>query len=192
MEMNSDFKDIKSILLGLRSDYISGVQLDTLNEKAPITERDIVAEIYCKLKAFCTNRDLSVHSEIKPASSENAEIGELRRLLKIDVGILSRISGQSWVDSAIDIQNNYRKGSIEARFSSIPLRFFHTAIEVKIQSQFADSKKDVDTLKRIHDSNSLCNCFFVLLNARGKRSDHDKIKAYADQRGICIIEYTCR
>lgn len=191
--MNSDFENIKSILSELRSDYISGCHLNTFDEKLPITERDIVAEIYCKLKVFCSNSDLSVHCEIKPAPSENAKTEELKRLPKIDVGILTAaINGRTWVSSAIKLQDKYNKGLIEARFSSIPIEFFHTAIEVKIQSKYSDSKKDIDILHKIAALNETCNCFFVLLNARGQRSDHDSIKRYADQKGICVFEYTCK
>ena len=192
INMNKDFEAIKSVLSELRSDYIAKCHLDILDENAPITERDIVADIYCRLKNNFYDRDLSVHCEIKPASSENAQTEELRRLPKIDVGILSNKSGRSWLSSAIKLQNNYRKGHIEARFSSIPVEYFHTAIEVKIQSKFSDAKKDIDTLRTLLDSNDECNCFFVLMNARGQRADHDKIQKYANQMGICMFEYTCR
>jgi hypothetical protein len=161
-------------------------------ETAPITERDIVAEIYCRLKVFCNSRDLSVHCEIKPASDENVKPKQLRPLSRIDVGILSDINGRSWISSAIKLQDQYKKGLIEARFSSIPLEFFHTAIEVKIQSYVDDAKEDIDFLKELHDSNKACNCFFVLLNARGQREDHENIKEYAADKGICIFEYTRR
>jgi len=190
--MNNDFEALKSLLSGLRSDYIAGCHLDIFDEKAPITERDIVAEIYCRLKNYCSNSDLSVHCEIKPASSENAETEELKRLPKIDVGIVSNKNGRSWVSAAIKLQNSYRKGLIEARFSSIPVEFLHTAIEVKIQSKPSDAKKDIDILKSLLYSNEACNCFFVLMNARGQKSDHDTIQKYADQKGIYMFEYTCR
>jgi len=181
--MNNDFDILKSILSDLRSDYISGCQMNTIDQKSPITERDIVAEIYCRLKGFCNEKGLSVHCEIKPATGENAEV---------DVGILSNINGRSWISTAMKLQDKYKKGHIEARFSSIPFDFFHTAIEVKIQSNFHDAKKDIDILKQLHDSNKSCNCFFVLLNARGQRADHDAIQKYADSMGICVLEYTCR
>jgi hypothetical protein len=145
--MNSDFENIKSILSKLRSDYISGCHLDMFDEKTPITERDMVAEIYCRLKAFYSSSDLSVHCEIKPASSENAETDELKRLPKIDVGILSDINGRSWISSAMKLQDKYNKGHIEARFSSIPVEFFHTAIEVKIQLPLGS---DQDNMLKIH------------------------------------------
>ena len=192
MTMNNDFEILKSILSKLRSDYISGCQLNTIDQISPITERDIVAEIYCKLKGFCSNKDLSVHCEIKPAIDENVDTEHLKWLPKIDVGILSNIDGRTWISSAMKLQDKYKKGLIEARFSSIPFEFFHTAIEVKIQSNFYDAKKDIDILKNLYDSNKSCNCFFVLLNARGKRSDHDAIKKYADSKGIYVFEYTCR
>jgi hypothetical protein len=155
-------------------------------------ERDIVAEIYCRLKNYCRNRELSAHCEIKPAPSENTEPAELKRLPKIDVGILSNENGRSWVSAAIKLQNSYNKGLIEARFSSIPIDFFHTAIEVKIQSKPSDAMKDINILKSLSNSNEACNCFFVLLNSRGQRPDHDTIQRYADQNGIFMFEYTCR
>jgi hypothetical protein len=99
--MNNDFEILKSILSELRSDYTSKCQLDRINHEAPITERDIVAEIYCRLKDFCKSKGLSVHCEIKPSPSENAEIELLKRLPKIDVGILSDIDGRTWI-SAVD------------------------------------------------------------------------------------------
>ncbi len=190
--MKSDYEMIKSILTALRTEYISGCQLDKVDKNAPITERDIVAEIYCRLKVFCKSKGLSVHCEIKPAPNENAKPDQLKRLPKIDVVILSDINGQPWISSAIKLQDKYAKGRIESRFSSVPVEFFHTAIEVKIQSKDTDAKKDIKILKSLHDSNDKCNCFFVLLNARGKRSDHDTIQKYADKKGICFIEYSYR
>jgi len=116
----------------------------------------------------------------------------LKRLPKIDVGVLSGKNRQSWVPAAIKLQNSYDKGLIEARFSSVPIAFFHTAIEVKIQSKPSDARKDIDILKHISDFNPACNCFFILLNSRGQRSDHDAIQRYADQNKIFMFEYTCR
>lgn len=190
--MNKDFEIVKSILSELRSDYMLGCQLDIFDLKAPITERDIVAEIYSRLKVFCESKMLSVHCEIKPATSENLETEQLKRLPRIDVGILSDINERTWISSAMKLQNKYKKGHIEARFSSIPFEFFHTAIEVKIQSHFNDAKKDINILKQLQDSNNACNCFLVLLNARGQRKDHDAILRYANQKGIAVLEYTCR
>jgi hypothetical protein len=192
MTMNNDFEIVKSILSKLRSDYISGCKLDIMDQNAPITERDIVAEIYCRLKDFCSKNGLSVHCEIKPATDEDAKTEHLKRLPKIDVGILSNINERTWISSAMKLQDKYNKGLIEARFSSIPVEFFHTAIEVKIQGNFNDAKKDIIILKHLHDSNKACNCFFILLNARGQRSDHDAIQKFADREGICVLEYTCR
>jgi len=85
--MNKDFDNIKSILLRLRSDYISGVQIDEINQDSPITERDIVAELYYRLRDFYKNSNFNVHCEIKPTPSENENIHNLRRLPRIDVGI---------------------------------------------------------------------------------------------------------
>jgi hypothetical protein len=190
--MNKDFDNIKSVLLKVRSDYISGVQIDEINHDSPITERDIVAELYYRLRQIYSNSNLNVHCEIKPASSENDSNHRLRKLPRIDVGILTVNDNKLWISSAKKIQDRYKKGQFEARFSSIPIEFFHTAIEVKIQSNIRDAKDDIDLLKKIHDSNNNCNCFFVLLNARGRRSDHTAIQKYADENEICIIEYTCR
>jgi hypothetical protein len=189
--MNTDFEKIKSILLKLRSDYISGTKKNIINPDTPITERDIVAEIYCRLKQFCQSNKLNVHCEIKPASSEYDEITILKHLPRIDIGILSNNNERKWISSAIEIQDKYHKGQIEARFSSIPIEFFHSAIEVKIQSNIRDAKEDIDLLKKIQNSNKKCNCYFVLLNARGRRSDHESIQNYACQQGISLIEYTC-
>ncbi|MDP3914201.1 MAG: hypothetical protein Q8R96_10750 [Bacteroidota bacterium] len=190
--MNSDFELVKSILAEIKSDYISFCQYDLINENAPMTERDIVAEIYCRLKGFCNSKGLNVHCEIKPAYNEDANRIELKKLPVIDVIILSNKDGQTWISSAMKLQDKCSKGSIEARFSSIPVEFFHTAIEVKIQSKFDDTKKDIGKLKLVHDLNQECNCFFILLNARGKRSDHDRIQKCADENGICIFEHTCK
>jgi len=186
--MNADFESIKSILLKIKSDYIIGVSQSDINQSIPITERDIVAEIYCRLKSFCLSENLFTHCEIKPTVEEYDEINY--RLQRIDNVILKNFSEKTWISSAIKLQERYKKGKIEARFSSIPISFFHTAIEAKIQSNFKDAKKDIDSLKDIQNSNLSCNCFFVLLNARGRKSDHDKIREYANNQSVCIIEYT--
>ena len=109
---------------------------------------------------------------------------------RIDNVILKDDENRSWIDAAIDIQNRYKKGNIESRFSSVPVNFFHTAIEVKIQSNFTDLKKDIIKLKYIKEQNPNCNVLFVLLNSRGKQKDHAKIIEYANSESIPIIEYT--
>lgn len=189
--MNSDFEIIKSILSDLRSDYSKISEIDIIIENAPITERDVVAEIYCRLKMFCGKKELSVHCEIRAVSSEDYTSDQKKGSPIIDVCILTN-TDRTWISSAMKIQNNYSKGSFESRYQSIPVNFIHTAIEVKIQSVVNQSKADIFKLKSLYDSNKNCNCFFVLLNARGKRHDHDRIQKYADENGICILEYTCR
>ena len=148
-----------------------------------------MAEIYCRLKSFCKSNGLYVHCEIKPARNEHMEREELKRLPKIDVGILADASGSSWLSAAMKLQAKYQKGEIEARYSSVPVMFFHTAIEVKIQSSVRNAKKDIDILESLSNANRTCNCFLVLLNAKGKRVDHEKIQQYAARKGICLVEY---
>ncbi|MDX2479361.1 MAG: hypothetical protein QNK24_03370 [Desulfuromusa sp.] len=65
-----------------------------------------------------------------------------------------------------------------------------SAIEVKIQSKPIDSKKDIDTLFQLHQKNQACNCYLLLLNARGKRKNHSEIMEYANEKGISFIEHT--
>ena len=189
--MNEHFKIVEGILSDLKEKYVNSCTAEIVDPTAPITERDIVSEIYCRLKNFCHSADLYPHTEIKPAPSESIDPGELRRLPQIDVVILKNLGAKTWISSAAKIQNRYKKGLIEARFGSIPIEFFHTAIEVKIQSNVRDAQKDIDTLANIFEQNKLCNCFMVLLNARGHRKDHSKIKQYAEHKSINLIEYTC-
>jgi len=188
--MNADFEDIKLILLQLKSEYINGLMKSNLSADIHITERDIVSEVYYRLRLFCSNKNLSSHTEIKPAPSISTEIADLKRLPRIDNVILKNKGEKRWIEDAIKLQNRYQKGAIEARFSSIPVEFFHTAIEVKIQSKFSDAKKDIDKLKLIQDSNKDCNCFFLLLNSRGSIKDHSAILDYAKKQNVFIIEYT--
>ncbi len=190
--MNSEFEKIKSILSKLRSEYMSGCKKADIDPNIPITERDIVAEIYGRLrKEFLKHNNLAVHCEVKPAPNVNASTDVLKGLPRIDVAILSDKGNRTWISEAEILQAKYKKGDIEARFSSIPYEFFHTAIEVKIQSNVKDAKRDIDILKQLYvSSKSACNCFFVLLNARGSRRDHDAIKEYGDGENICVIEYT--
>jgi len=174
--MNQDFTTIEEILTKLKDYYNEHVSGDSIDDiQVPITERDIVAEIYCRLKPFCKENSLSVHTEIKPApDNENSSSDDLKKLSRIDVVILKG----NWIPSAIELQNKYIKGKYEARYSSIPVSFFHTAIEVKIQSKPGDAEADIEKLKKIHCQNPDCNCFFVLLNVRGKSSDHKTIGDY--------------
>lgn len=95
-------------------------------------------------------------------------------------------------ESAKSIQNDYKMGSIQARFSSVPLDFFHTAIEVKIQSSVKGARKDIDTLSKIKKMNKRCNCFLVVLNARGPDKDHKKIASYAELKEITLVDYSCK
>ncbi len=190
--MNDDSQRIKDILEELKSEYAGCCALDVDDPEAPVTERDIVAEIRNKLKRFCHSRGYQVHCEIKPAPSSNIGPEEMRKLCRVDVAVLSNKNSICWLSAAKNLQDKYHKGSIQARFPSVPVEFFHTAIEAKIQSDVANAKKDIDTLKMIHDSNPFCNCFFVLLNARGRVGDHNQIQAYAQRKGIQIVEYTAR
>jgi hypothetical protein len=188
--MNDDFRELKEILETLREDYIRWTSGEAIDPISPVTERSLVAEIYSRMKDYCQSRNLQVQSEMKPAPSENTSLDDLKNLPRIDVAILADRNGESWLDSAIKIQDRYAKGKIEARFSSVPIRFWNTAVEVKIQSNVANCKKDIDKLREISGKNELCNCFFVLLNARGQRCDHEQIALYAEQWQITLIEYT--
>ena len=190
--MNDDAATIRSILEALRSEYADCYSLDIDDPQAPITERDIVAEIRDRLKAFCRSNGYQVHCEVKPAPDDGIGPEHMRTLPRVDVVVLSDKNSASWLNAAKSLQNKYKKGSIEARFSSIPVEFFHTAVEAKIQSNVANARKDIDSLKMIHESNSSCNCFFVLLNARGRIGDHEQIREYAQQHRIEIIEYTAK
>lgn len=190
--MNKDFDIIRATLTALKTDYISGCQNGVIDPSMPITERDIVSEIYYRLIDFCKANNLQMHCEVKPATDDKMAPAQLKMLPRIDVSILTDKNGKSWLTSAIKLQDKYNKGAIEARFSSVPVDFFHTAIEAKIQSNIRDAQKDIDFLTKIHNDNPSCNCFFVLLNARGQRSDHHDIAAYAEKSGICVIEYSCK
>lgn len=190
--MNDDAATIRSILEELRSEYAACCPLDVDDPEAPITERDIVTEIRNRLIAFCRTRGYQVHCEVKPAPDSGIGPERMRRLPRVDVVVLSDKNSVSWLAAAKSLQNKYDKGSIQARFSSIPVEFFHTAVEAKIQSDVANARKDIDNLKMLHDSNPSCNCFFVLLNARGRVGDHEQIREYAQRKGIEIVEYTAK
>jgi hypothetical protein len=188
--MNNEFIKIKEILLELKKKYIEYVANGEYHPNVPITERDIVSEIYYRLKIYCKDKELNSHTEIKPVLSKSYELSLLKRLFRVDNVILKNNADNKWITDAIFIQNKYKKGLVQSRFSSIPIEYFHTAIEVKIQSHFPDSKMDIDKLKSIQDTNKDCNCFFVLLNARGKKNEHLKILEYANSKNIFAIEYT--
>ena len=190
--MNNDAATIRSILEELRSEYEDCCSLDVDDPQAPITERDIVAEIRDRLKAFCRSNGYQVHCEVKPAPDSGAGPERMRTLPRIDVVVLSDKNSVSWLAAAKTLQNKYHKGSIQARFSSIPVEFFHAAVEAKIQSDVANAREDIDKLKMIHESNPSCNCFFVLLNARGRVGYHEQIREYAQRKRIEIIEYTAK
>ena len=190
--MNDNFETVKNVLIHLRDLYSARCKFDVDDPAIQITERDIVADIRHSLMEFCVSNGYHVHCEIRPAADENTEPDEMKRLPRIDVAILRDSKNTSWFAAAKKLQGKYRKGSIEARFSSVPSKFFHTAIEAKIQSNVASAKKDIDTLKGIEEKNPSCNCFFVLLNARGRIRDHEKILAYAQEKKVTIIEYTAQ
>lgn len=190
--MNDDFATVQSFLIQLRSLYAASCSVDVDDPAIQITERDIVADIRHSLMAFCVSKGYQVHCEIRPAPHGNIEPDKMKRLPRIDVVILRDIRGTSWLAAAKKLQGKYRKGSIEARFSSIPVKFFHTAIEAKIQSNVADARKDIDTLKSIEKMNPSCNCFFLLLNARGRVCDHDNILACGRKKKVAVIEYTAQ
>ena len=151
--MNDDFETINTILAELRSDYADQCPHDVEDSKAPVTERDIVAEIYLRIKSFCQTKRYQVHSEIKPVFDDNATLESMKKLPRIDVVVLSDKNGTTWLAAAKMLQGKYKKGSIEARFSSVPVGFIHTAIEVKIQSNVKNAEKDIDSLKMIMDQN---------------------------------------
>jgi len=190
--MNDDFAAVKNIITELKSLYATRCSLDVDDPATQITERDIVTDIRCSLMAFCTSNGYHVHCEIRPATDENIEPGEMKKLPRIDVVVLRDKKGVSWLAAAKKLQDKYKKGSIEARFSSVPIKFFHTAIEAKIQSNVGDAKKDINMLKNIEERNPLCNCFFVVLNARGQVRDHDKILEYGRYKKITVVEYTAK
>jgi hypothetical protein len=190
--MNDDFSKIHEILGQLKADYAAQSPGDVVSPEAPVTERDIVAEIRARLLPFCRERGLHVHCEMKAVPADAADQEALRTLPRIDVAILANQGDDSWLAAAKKLQDGYAKGEREARFSSVPVGFFHTAIEAKIQSKVADAKKDIDGLRAVLDSHPTCNCFFVLLNARGRVADHDRVVEYAELRGVPVVEHTSR
>jgi len=190
--MNDHFQTVRNILVHLKDLYATRCKLDVDDPAIQITERDIVSDIRQSLIDFCTMNGYYVHCEIRPANDGSIEPDEMKRLPRIDVAILRDTKNASWLAAAKHLQGKYQKGSIEARFSSVPVKHFHTAIEAKIQSNVASAKKDIDTLKDIEEKNPSCNCFFVLLNARGRYCDHEKILAYAHENEVSIIEYTAQ
>ena len=190
--MNRDFGDVKAVLEQLRREYAQGCSSDLEDSGLPTTERDTVAEIRSRLRGLFVDRDINVHCEVKPASSQDERPEQLRTLPRVDVVLLTDRGDASWFASAKTIQARYKKGCIEARFGSVPVEFFHTAIEVKIQSNVCDARKDIETLASISSSNPACNCFFILLNARGRPRDHSAIARYGRERGIAVVEYTAQ
>jgi hypothetical protein len=188
--MNNDFDKIRSILIALRDQYAAGCKHDLNDPALPITERDIVADIRYSLMNFCKSNGYHVHCEIRPAPDDHIERNVMKKLPRIDVVILRDGENASWFAAAKKLQGKYPKGSIEARFSSVPIEFFHTAIEAKIQSKVRNAKYDIDLLKEIQEKNPDCNCFFVLLNARGRICDHQNILAYAQENHIEMIGCT--
>lgn len=190
--MNNEFKDVKRILNRLKNKYAKCCNSDVKDPFIQITERDIVADVRYSLIRFCKMKNYYVHCEIRPAANANIGPDEMKQLPRIDVVVLRDINKASWLNAAKKLQNKYRKGSIEARFSSIPINFFHSAIEVKIQSNVSNAKKDIDTLRKIEEKNPYCNCFFILLNARGRINDHNRIVEYGRKKKITVIEYTSK
>ncbi len=190
--MNDDFGTVENVLLLLRDLYAARCDSDAKDPAIPITERDIVADLRHSLMEFCSAQGYHVHCEVKPADNEEIGPEEMRRLPRIDVVILRDDKKASWFTAAKKLQGKYSKGSIEARFSSVPVKYFHTAIEAKIQSKVDNAIDDIDTLKDIEKKNPSCNCFFILLNARGKVRDHDNILAYAQEKKVRAIEYTAQ
>jgi hypothetical protein len=190
--MNREFHRVAEILERLKADYVASCDHDVRSPDAPVTERDIVADIRFRMQDFCRSKGLYAHCEIKPVPIGATAPEDLKPLPRIDVAILCDMDGISWLEEAKKLQNGYKKGEVEARFSSVPVRFFHTAIEVKIQSNVDNAKKDINTLAKIRTQSPSCNCFFVLLNARGIPKDHEKIAAYGAEKGIHVVEHTCR
>lgn len=190
--MNDDFAAIESILAELRSQYASRCRGDVDDPTTQIAERDIVADIRHSLMAFCSANGFHVHCEIRPAPDTSIEPDRMKRLPRVDVVVLRNSNGEFWLAAAKELQDKHQEGPFQARFSSVPVKFFHTAVEAKIQSNLASARKDIDTLKRIQECNPSCNCFFALLNARGRVRDHDRILAYGRERGVAIVEYTAR
>jgi len=190
--MNDDFVTVQRVLDELKSIYASHCSVDVEDPAAQITERDIVADIRHSLTALFDKKGYHVHCEIRPAPNTNIEPQEMKRLPRIDVVVLRNGNRQSWLVAAKQLQNKYRKGPFQARFSSVPVEFFHTAVEAKIQSKVADARKDIDTLRDIQKINPSCNCFFVLFNARGRVRDHDRILAYGREQAVTVVEYTAQ
>jgi hypothetical protein len=190
--MNDDYSAVEDLLVQLRSRYASRCSVDVDDPATPITERDIVADIRYSLMAWCIAKGYHVHCEVRPAPGTSIAPDQTRQLPRIDVAVLRNSDGQSWLAAAKAIQDMYREGRFQARFSSVPVKFFHTAVEAKIQSNVASAKKDLDTLKSIQDANPSCNCFFLLLNARGRVRDHDRILTYGQEKRVAVVEFTAQ
>jgi len=186
--MSKHYNEIKRILEELREDYMN--EWKNKESSMFISERDILSEIYLRFKKYCQGKDIEVHTEVKPTKEGKRKIflkGDKQKRNEVDVVILG---GEEWFNEAIKHQEAYIKGPIEARFSNVPIEHFEVAIEVKIQSFVYDSYNDIEKLKQISQLNNNCDCFLVLLNARGRKEDHIKIISRAKETGVEIIEYT--
>ena len=184
---------IQAVLVELRSDYASFCRDgDVVDSRAPISEADIVSEIRSRLLSVAERWGYTIHQEIRAVTDDLPGTTHIKHLPRLDLVLLDDDGGDSWLEAAKGLQDRYAKGPIEARFLAVPSRFIRTAIEVKIQSLPVNSKKDIDGLRLLRDQHPTCGCFFVLLNARGMVSDHEKIAQYGEEAGIPVIEYSAR
>jgi hypothetical protein len=91
--MNEQFERIRSILSDLRADYIRLCEPNIVNPNIPTTERDIVSEIYCRLKKALEGMDLYAHTEIKPIFL--ADPHKRNSKTTIDVAVLKNLPAQA-------------------------------------------------------------------------------------------------
>jgi len=184
---------VLAALLDTREDYASRCnEGDIVDPGAPISEADVVSEIRFRLLPVAERWGCHVHQEVRAVVDELPGTAHLKVLPRLDLVLLGDEGGESWLDAAKGLQDRYAKGAIEARFLAVPARFIRAAIEVKIQSLSVNARKDIDGLWALRERWPSCACFFVLLNARGRVSDHEAIRRHGEEMGIPVIEHTSR
>ena len=171
--------------------------------KTYTTEGDIVSHIFARLSAPVGDRNIKIHSQVRPFKGEIGKEKVIRDGKWKDQQ--GKANAGSVVDLAIlDMRDRYWKKALEKaikdqfgedrsegslrywRILSYPVEAFRVAIEVKIRVRGNKKKilKDVEKLCAIKRESPECLTYMVIADRCAPPNTISDIKEYAERNGI--------
>lgn len=180
--MHSDCQEVTMILDKFREDCRHWSGGAARHPDCPVTEQDVIAEIYARLKDFCRGKNLHVHCHIQPARRPNSNVEAL------DIAILADHQGRCGIEAPRKSAGTSTAHKSRTSAWPVPAKFWHTAIEVALPDKREDAAKSLRKLRALCRRNRACHCFLLLFNGSGQDWNRTGIRRQSDKGKIILLE----